>query len=65
MYDVEEICNRVGVDVLVLCGIDEFFMQFLVRDVTIDAKEVCHEVGNGALKNSCILIYLGNKDRLV
>ena len=26
VYDAEEICNRVGVDVLVLCGIDVFFM---------------------------------------
>ena len=52
-------------DVIVLCGLDAFFMQFLVRDVTIGDKEVCHEVNDGALKNSYILIYLGREDRLV
>ena len=38
VYDVEDICNRVGVDVIVLCGLDAFFMQFLVRNVAIGAK---------------------------
>ena len=65
MYDVEDICNRVGGDVLVMCGLDAFFVQFLVRNVAIGAKEVCREVDDGALKHSCILIYLENDDGLV
>ena len=65
VYDVEDICNKFRVDVLVLCGLDALFIQFLVRYDTICAKEVYHEVGDGALKNSCILIYLGQEDRLV
>ena len=65
VYDVEDIYKRVRVDVLALCGLDAFFMQFLVRDVTIGVKEVCHEVDDGALNNSFILIYLGHEDRLV
>ena len=65
LYDVEEIYNRVRVEVLVLCGLDAFFMMFLVRDVTIGAGVVCHEVNNGYLKDSCIFIYLGHEDRLV
>ena len=52
-------------DVLLLFGIDAFLMHFLVIDVTLDAKEECHEFYDGALKKSCILIYLGREDRLV
>ena len=65
VYDVEYICNRVGVDVLVMCGIDAFFVKFLVRNIAIGAKEICHEVDDGALKNSCIIIYLGQEEKLV
>ena len=38
---------------------------FLVRYVTIGKKEIRHEVDNGALKNSCIIIYLGHEDGLI
>ena len=60
LYDVEDICNRFGLDVLVLCGIDALFMKFLVRNFIIGAKTLCHEVDHFYLKNSCILIYIGN-----
>ena len=47
IYDVEDICNRVGVDVLVLCRFDAFYMQFVVIDVTIGSKELCDEIDYG------------------
>ena len=61
MHDVEDIWNKVGMDVLLLCGIYAFFVQFLFRYAIKGAKEICHEDDYGSLKNSCILIYLGTR----